>query len=78
MPTSQVPNFPLYTIYCNNFEDASQELARVEKKRIDVKHFLDVGGRPRWRRFHRTSVLSGPAAGALTVVVALMALVRLP
>ena len=38
----QLPNFPLYTIYCNNFDDATQELARIEKKRVDVKHFLEV------------------------------------
>ena len=38
-----VASLSLYTVYCNNFDDAMQELARIEKKRPEFKHFLDVG-----------------------------------
>ena len=42
-PVSQVPKFPIYTVYCNNFDGALRTLAAQEKKKKEFKDFMDVG-----------------------------------
>jgi len=32
----------MYTVYCNNFDDAINVISRLEKKKKEFKDFMDV------------------------------------